>query len=130
MKKLITIAISVLFILALAGISIAAEQKAAPAAAPAATPAATPDREAKPLVKTKYTTGNVVSVDKAANTITIKDKAGEIVFTITKKTHVIIDAKRRSIDLLVPGEKVSVRYVTKGDKNIAKRINLMPVMGQ
>ncbi len=120
MKKLITVAISVLFILAFTGLSLAAEQKAAPA----------PDREAKPLVKTKYATGNVVSVDKAANTITIKDKDGEIVFTVTKKTHVIIDAKRRSVDLLVPGEKVSVRYVTKGDKNIAKRINLMPVMGQ
>lgn len=122
MKKLITVAISVLFILAFAGLSLAEEQKAAPAPAP--------DREAKPLVKTKYATGNVVSVDKAANTITIKDKDGEIVFTVTKKTHVIIDAKRRSVDLLVPGEKVSVRYVTKGGKNTAKRINLMPVMGQ
>lgn len=120
MKKLITVAISLLFILAFAGLSLAEEQKVAPA----------PDREAKPLVKTKYATGNVVSVDKAANTITIKDKDGEIAFTVTKKTHVIIDAKRRSINLLVPGEKVSVRYVTKGGKNIAKRIILMPVMGQ
>lgn len=111
MKKLITVAISVLFILSFAGLSLAAEKK-------------------ERTTARGYMTGNVVSVDKAANTITIKDKDSEKVFTFTKKTHVIIDAKRRSIDLLVPGEKVDIKYKTKGDKNIAIRINLIPVMGQ
>lgn len=71
MKKAIAIIVSVLFVLSVAGLSFAAEQKAAPAekAAPA-------KAEKKAPAKVKQVTGEVTAVDAKANTLTVKGKKG------------------------------------------------------
>lgn len=121
MKKIFSLVFSVLFVLSVAGLSFAEEQKAAAPAAPA--PAAAPKKVEK--MKTQNFTGDITAIDAAANTITLKDKDVELTVTTTAKTHVIVKGKRKSLSDLKAGDKVEVRYRAKDGKNKALRIIVM-----
>jgi Cu/Ag efflux protein CusF len=120
-KKVITIFVSVLFIFALASLSLAAE-KAAPA------PPMEKEAEAltagKPIVR--QVTGEVKTVDMKAMTVTVtkmlKGKAEETKVTVGDKTKVIMGKEKKALADVKAGDKVTVKYVEAGGKNVAKKI--------
>lgn len=125
MKKAFSLVLSVLFALSIAGLSFA-EEKAAPAApAPAEKKAAAPAAKKTEKMKTKNFTGDITAVDAAAGTITLKDKDTELTVATTAKTHVRLKNEKKSVSDLKVGDKVEVRYRTKGDKNTALRVVIM-----
>jgi hypothetical protein len=105
MKKAIAIVVSVLFVVSVAGLSFAAE-KAAPV-------------EKKAKAKIHTVTGEVVAVDGAAMTLTVKGRKGEVALNTTDKTRF---AKGKSLADVKVGEKASVKYVEEDGKNIAKSV--------
>ncbi|MCL4477290.1 MAG: hypothetical protein M1508_13900 [Nitrospirae bacterium] len=129
MKKIIAIVVSVLFVLSVAGLSFAAEQKAAPAApaekkeaAPAAKKEAAPAKaeekkpaEKKAPAKVKQVTGEVVAVDAKAKTLTVKGKKGDVALSVDEK------AAAKLADVKV-GDKVTVKYKETDGKNVATSI--------
>jgi ribosomal protein S1 len=116
MKKVISIIISVLFVLSVAGLSFAAEQKAAAApekkeAAPAKT------EEKKAPAKVKHVAGEVAAVDAAAKTLTVKGKKGDVALSVGEK------AAAKLADIKV-GDKVTVMYNEMDGKNVATNITV------
>jgi len=114
MKKAIAIIVSVLFVLSVAGLSFAAEQKAAPAPAEKA--------EKKAPAKVKQVTGEVAAVDAKANTLTVKGKKGDVMVNTDDKTSVKIGKDKKSLADVKMGDKVTVKYAEMDGKNVAKSI--------
>ena len=116
MKKVIAIVVSVLFVLSVAGLSFAAEQKAAPAA-PAEKKEAAPAKaeEKKAPAKVKQVTGEVVAVDAKAKTLTVKGKKGDVALSVDEK------AAAKLADVKV-GDKVTVKYKETDGKNVATSV--------
>jgi len=114
MKKAIAIIVSVLFVLSVAGLSFAAEQKAAAAPAEKA--------EKKAPAKVRQVTGEVAAVDAKANTLTVKGKKGDVAVTADDKTSVKIGKEKKSLADVKMGDKVTVKYAEMDGKNVAKSI--------
>jgi len=110
MKKVIAIIVSALFVLSVAGLSFAAEQKAAPAA------------EKKAPAKVKQVTGEVAAVDAAAKTLTIKGKKGDVSLMADDKTTVKVGKEKKTLADVKAGDKATVKYVEMDGKNTAKSI--------
>ncbi len=110
MKKAIAIIVSVLFVLSVAGLSFAAEQKAAPA-----------EKKEAPKAKAKVmsATGEVVAVDAKAMTLTVKGKKGEVVLSTDDKTKF---AKGKTLADVKVGDKATVKYAETDGKNVAKSV--------
>ncbi len=106
MKKTIAILISMVLVIAFGTVVFAATEAAAPT-------------EKKAEVKTHRITGEVASVDAAANTVTVKKGKKEVILHITDKTKIMHGKK---IADLTVGEKVIAIYVEEEDKNVAKSI--------
>lgn len=106
MKKIIALIVAVLFVFAVASVSIAAEEKKA-APAPAEKKA-----EKKAAEKVMQVTGEVAAVDAAAKTITVKNKKGDVVIAVDDKT--LADVKA--------GDKVTAKYTSADGKNTAKAV--------
>lgn len=114
MKKVIAIIVSALFILSVAGLSFAAEEKkAAPAEKKEAAPAKAEEKAAP--AKMKQVTGEVTAVDAKAKTLTVKGKKGDMALTADEKAA----AKLGEIKV---GDKVMVKYKEMDGKNIATSI--------
>jgi ribosomal protein S1 len=103
MKKAIAIIVSALFVLSVAGLSFAAEKKA----------------PAEKKAKVHTVTGEVVAVDAAAMTVTVKGRKGEVALSTTDKTKF---AKGKSLADVKVGEKATVKYVEEDGKNTAKSV--------
>lgn len=121
MKKIIALIVAVLFVFAVASVSIAAEEKKAAPAKKEAAPApaekkAEPAKkeEKKAAVKVMQVTGEVAAVDAAAKTITVKGKKGDVVISVDDKT--LADVKA--------GDKVTAKYTTADGKNTAKKVTV------
>ena len=120
MKKVIAIVVSVLFVLSVAGLSFAAEQKAAPAA-PAEKKEMAPAKmeekkmEKKAPAKVKQVTGEVVAVDAKAKTLTVKGKKADVALSVDEK------AAAKLADVKV-GDKVTVKYKEMDGKNVATSV--------
>lgn len=110
MKKAIAIIVSALFVLSVAGLSFAAEQKAAPAA------------EKKAPAKVQQVNGEVGAVDAAAKTLTVKGKTGDVALTIDDKTSVKVGNEKKALADVKAGNKVTVKYTEMNGKNVAKSI--------
>jgi uncharacterized protein YxeA len=105
MKKVIVLIVSVLFVLSVAGFCFAADQMA--------TPEATPMKaEKKAPTKVHQVTGEVVAVDAAAKTLTVKAKKGEVALSVEDK------AAAKLADVKV-GDKVAVKYKEMDGKKVA-----------
>lgn len=124
MKKAIAIFVSVLFVFALASLSFAVEKKAATA------PAAVEKKEAAPVkaeekkapVKIKRISGEVIAVDAATGTLTVKIKKQEVSLSTDDKTVVKKGKETKTVADVVVGDKVIVKYKEVDGKNIAKSI--------
>ncbi len=117
MKKAIALVVSLLFAIAVSGLSIAQEKKEA---APA------PAKEEKKMDEKKhakksghYIHGEVTAVDAAANTLTVKGKKGEVTLTIDDKTKF---HKGKTLADVKVGDKLSVKYAEKDGQMVAKSI--------
>lgn len=135
MKKVIAIVVSLLFVLSVAGLSIAAEEKKAPApakveekkapapaAAPAPAKAEEKKAEKKAPAKVMSVSGEVTAVDAKANTLTVKGKKGDVMLTADDKTTVKIGKDKKSLGDVKAGDKATVKYSEADGKNVAKSI--------
>jgi len=111
MKKIIALIVAVLFVFAVASISLAAEEKKMEPAKKEAAPAKA-KAEKKVAAKVMQVTGEVAAVDAAAKTITVKGKKGDVVISVDDKT--LADVKA--------GDKVTAKYTTADGKNTAKSV--------
>jgi len=109
MKKVIALVVSVLFVLSVAGLSFAAEKAAAPAGK-------------KAPAKVKAVSGEVVAVDAAAKTITVKGKKGEVALTADDTTTVKVGKEKKTLADVKVGDKATVKYTEAEGKNVAKSI--------
>jgi len=116
MKKIVALIVSVLFILSVAGLSFAAEEKA---------PAAPAEKKAVHKSAKKQVTGEVVAVDAAAMTLTVKGKKGDVALSADDKTAVKMGKEKKALADVKVGDKVKVKYTVKEGKNMAKSIALM-----
>lgn len=114
MKKLIAIIVASLFVLSVAGLSLAQEKKEEKKAAPAKAEEkkAEPAKKEKVKAKVLTVTGDVTAVDAAAKTVTVKGKDKDV----TLDTSGIKDLKVKV------GDKVTAKYTEKDGKNVAKSI--------
>ena len=113
MKKIIALIVAVLFVFAVASISLAAEEKKMEPAKKEAAPAKA-KAEKKVAAKVMQVTGEVAAVDAAAKTITVKGKKGDVVIAVDDKT--LADVKA--------GDKVTAKYTTADGKNTAKAVKV------
>ncbi len=113
-KRAIAILLAVFFVVAIASLSFAAEEKkAAPAPAATEKPGAPVKAEEKATpVKVKMVTGEVTAVDAKAKTITVKGKKGDVVVSVDDKMMAAVKV----------GDKAVVKYVESEGKNVAKSV--------
>src|SRR6059036_1343834 len=119
MRKAIVLGVAALLVLgAISSTTIAAE-KAATHKAPMA----------------HKTVGEVVSVDAAAKTLSIKEtlKKGdtkEMTFTIADTAKVMVQGKAGSLSDLKPGDSVTVKHMMKDNKDTVEEITVMKPMSK
>ncbi len=103
MKKALFTIVSILLIIAVAGPAIATD--------------------AKDNVKIKkLITGEVVTVDTAANSLTLKGKRAEVVISTNEKTVVQVGKENKSLADVKVGDKIAVRYSEIDGKTLAESI--------
>jgi 5'-3' exonuclease len=101
MKKALTVIISFLFVLSLAGFGFAA--KDAP-------------------VKVKSITGKVTAVDATAGTLTVKSAKQEVLLSTNDKTSIKIGKENKTLADIKSGNEVKVKYTEVDGKNVAESI--------
>ncbi len=119
MKKAIALVVSLLFVIAVSGLSSAQEKKEA---APA------PAKEEKKMDEKKhakksghYIHGEVTAVDAAANTLTVKGKKGEVTLTTDDKTRF---HKGKTLADVKVGDKLTVKYTETDGKKVATSVSM------
>ena len=108
MRKTAILALAALFVLGAMSLAVAAEKKGE---------------------MHHHAVGEVVSVDTAAKTITIKEtakgkEAKEITFTIAENAKVMIHGKPGTIEELKAGDSITVKYETKDGAQVAEEFNV------
>lgn len=102
MKKATVVVLMLMFAVALAGISFAAEKKAA----------------------AKHVSGEVVAVDETAKTVSVKAGKHDIVVSVDDKTKISMGKEAKTLADVKAGETVSVKYTEAGGKNTAESIDI------
>jgi Cu/Ag efflux protein CusF len=103
MKKIIAIAVALIFVLAFTAASFAA-------------------------AKVHSVTGEVTAVDAAAKTITLKAKKGEVVISVVEKTSIKEGKEKKSLADVKAGDKVTVKYTEADGKMAAKSLEIKGAM--
>jgi len=119
MKTFAYLLVAAVAVPAIAGPGFAQTTKPAttPAAPPAAAaPAATPDAA---KATAKNLAGELVAVDQAAKTVTLKHMVDSKPMQLTMSVE---DSAMASLAQLKPGDQVKVSYVEMGEKRIVKSI--------
>jgi hypothetical protein len=78
------------------------------------------------IAGTKQVTGQVISINKRHQTITVKGKNGTVTVKAVDKTKVIVEKNTRFSDVKV-GDKVTVKYNPDEKRNTAKSIAIREV---
>ena len=117
MKTFAYLLVAAVAVPAIAGPGFAQTTKPATTpAAPAAAPAATPDAA---KTTAKNLAGELVSVDQAAKTVTLKHMVDSKPMQLTMAVE---DGAMASLAQLKPGDQVKVSYVEMGEKKVVKSI--------
>jgi uncharacterized OB-fold protein len=74
----------------------------------------------------KQVTGQVIEINTRDRTITVKGRKGYVLISVTDKTKVTAEVIKSPDDLNV-GDKVTVKYKGKKEKNAAKSIAIRAV---
>jgi hypothetical protein len=105
-NKVFAVIISFLFVFSVAGLSYSAEKTVTK----------------KTAAKIMSVTGEVIAVDAASMTLTVKSDKEEISFNTTASTVVKAGKKKKALTDINTDDKVTVTYSRKDDKNIAKSV--------
>jgi Cu/Ag efflux protein CusF len=117
MKTFAYLLVAAVAVAAIAGPGFAQTTKPATTpAAPAAAPATTPDAA---KTTAKNFAGELVSVDQAAKTVTLKHMVDSKPMQLTMAVE---DSAMASLAQLKPGDQVKVSYVEMGEKKVIKSI--------
>jgi hypothetical protein len=111
MKKILALMAAIMMVAAFSGVTFAEEKKAEPA-----------KEEKKAPEKVKQVTGEATAVDAKANTITVKGRKGEVTCDVTADTKIAAGKETKTLADVAAGNKVTVKYVEGGGKNVAKSI--------
>ena len=124
MKKTIAFVLALTALFAFTSLTFAADKKetAAPATATATKAAAAP--AVKPA--RHQVTGNVVSVDAAANTVVVKGKKGDVTVMVNDKTKIMSGKEKKTLADIKAGDKVMAKYTEADGKNTAVQIEIRP----
>jgi Cu/Ag efflux protein CusF len=133
MKKAVTIVVSFFFALSVLSISFAAEKVAEQKGTiPAKAEEKATATQAPAIVK--QVTGDVKGVDTKAKTITITkgqgDKLVETVLVVDDKTKIMSGKEQKKFADVKAGDKVRVKYSEVDGKNMAKRIQVIPLIAK
>lgn len=116
MKRYLALIVAIIFVFSVSSFAIATEKPAAKPAEPAkpAAPADQPKADEKKAekAKVKQVTGEVVAVDAAAKSITVKGRKADV--TMSAEANLLADVK--------VGDKVTAKYTVQDGKNVAKSI--------
>ncbi len=63
-----------------------------------------------PDARSRQATGTIVSVDREAKTITVKDRSGERTFELSPRVQVKLGALKATVAEIQPGKRVFIRY--------------------
>ena len=117
MKTFAYLLVAAVAVPAIAGPGFAQTTKPATTpAAPAAAPATTPDAA---KTTAKNLAGELVSVDQAAKTVTLKHMVDSKPMQLTMAVE---DGAMASLAQLKPGDQIKVSYVEMGEKKVVKSI--------
>jgi hypothetical protein len=72
----------------------------------------------------KQITGEIVTVDIAVKTLTVKGKKTEVVITADDKTVVKLDKEKKTLSDVKIGDKVTVKYAVIDGNNVARSIEI------
>jgi hypothetical protein len=122
MKKLLTIALSVLFLIAAAGLAGAATPKTG--GEKKKDPASKTTGEKKAAAKTAAVKGEITVLDETARTLTVKGKKSELALITDDKTVIKEGKEKKDFTALKTGGKVAVKYAPENGKNLAKIITI------
>jgi hypothetical protein len=70
--------------------------------------------------------GKIISLETAANMVTIKTKQGEMSFYVNEKTQITMGREEKLFSDLKVGDKIKVHYTTAEGKELAERIMVKP----
>jgi Rieske Fe-S protein len=127
--KNLNIKTSIIAALALAGFAMAAAP-VAPAAAAAKTEAMAPASEkpaaAQAMKKAKgsIAKGTVLSSDAIGSTLTVKEKKGEVVYSLEKDAKITKGGAAATMDDLKADTKVKIHFKKDGDKMVANAVEI------
>lgn len=123
------------------GTALAQEAPAAPPQAPAASapqapspaapaiPPAAASADAQAQAQALTSTGDLVSVDSKANTVTVKTTTGEMTFKFNDETKVTGATKATAGLATMTGSQVTIRYKKDGASNVASSIDVKAAAG-
>ncbi len=63
-----------------------------------------------PDARSRQATGTIVSVDRGAKTMTVKDRSGERTFELSPRVQVKLGALKATLAEIQPGKRVFIRY--------------------
>lgn len=119
MKKAIAFMLTLTALFAFTSLTFAADSKAAaPTVKEAAAPAMKPAHH--------QVTGDVVSVDAAANTVVVKGKKGDVTVMVNDKTKIMSGKEKKTLADIKAGERAMVKYTEADGKNTAVHIEFIP----
>ena len=72
----------------------------------------------------KQITGEVVTIDVAVKTLTVKGKKAEVVITADDKTTVKVNKEKKNLSDIKVGDKVTLKYAEIAGKKIARSIEI------
>jgi Cu/Ag efflux protein CusF len=111
MKRIAWTVMGLMLSLATVGLGVAT---AAPKAAPGPVMAGSADAEAMPEaeqdIRSRQASGTIVSVDRQANTVTVKSRTGEHTFVLSPRVRVKLGNLKATLADVQPGKKVFIRY--------------------
>ena len=74
--------------------------------------------------------GDVVTIDVAVKTLTVKGKKAEVVITADDKTTVKMNKEKKSLSDIKVGDKVTLKYAEIEGKKIARTIEIKTVKAE
>ena len=121
MKKLLTIALSILFLIAAVGLARAEGPKAG---GEKKDPPAKTAGVKKPMAKTSTARGEITALDTATRTLTVKGKKNDVTLITDDKTMVKEGKEKKDFTAPKTGQKVTVKYAVDKEKNVARSITI------
>jgi Cu/Ag efflux protein CusF len=74
--------------------------------------------------KVKQITGDIVTLDLNARTLTVKSKRQEVSLSTDDKTIIRLNKEKKTLADLKSGDKIKAKYIHVDGKNIAKSISI------